>query len=425
MYNPYSNCSSCPSDFPNEPPIMRQQDIVEPYPYSYDEDYPMGGNRMNKRSRRDRNERDCNRRNQGILQELIPNTGNIKITTWDYEGLVSNIVNKGANVDPTCVNPWGMAMYNNELIVCMNMTDFICTYSLSGANSIVPKVSIRNPQHNTSYATGIAVNCSGGFQITLNNQTRSAKFLIATEHGTILGYNPALDQNNVAIFQNSQIGENKIVTVYKGICIVDDFCYCADFYGGKIDVFDSNGNKRIDFKFVDNNLEDPIPADYGPNNIVNIEGLLFVAYARKDVYVNIHHNDGLGSGYVSIFDTRGIFLRRFTSRGVLNAPWAMIKGPDNLCGIPNNSILIGNTGNGLINIFDRNGKYQGQLISSANGQPIVIDRLWDLKPYYTSEITRIYYTSAGVDEKTQGVIGVLTASKLMSLPSRNEGFLYN
>jgi hypothetical protein len=41
------------------------------------------------------------------------------------------------------------------------------------------------------------------------------------------------------------------------------------------------------------------------------------------------------------------------------------------------NILIGNFGDGRINVFDHDGKFLGQLMN--NGSPVVIDGLWLLK----------------------------------------------
>jgi hypothetical protein len=69
-------------------------------------------------------------------------------------------------------------------------------------------------------------------------------------------------------------------------------------------------------------------------------------------------------------------------------------------------ILVGNFGDGRINVFTPNGDYLGQLQSRK--QPIVIDGLWSLSfpPAGTADPGRLYF-SAGPAGETDGVFGYL------------------
>lgn len=67
--------------------------------------------------------------------------------------------------------------------------------------------------------------------------------------------------------------------------------------------------------------------------------------------------------------------------------------------------LVGNQGDGYINIFDANGVYYGQMLN-LSGTPIKLDGLWGLfqnprNPY------EIYFTNAYI-ENIEGYMGVLT-----------------
>ena len=55
------------------------------------------------------------------------------------------------------------------------------------------------------------------------------------------------------------------------------------------------------------------PAGYAPFGIQNIDGSLFVTYAKQNT---AKHDDvaGAGHGFVDVFDTDGHLLRRFASR---------------------------------------------------------------------------------------------------------------
>ena len=71
-------------------------------------------------------------------------------------------------------------------------------------------------------------------------------------------------------------------------------------------------------------------------------------------------------------------------------------------------ILVGNFGDGHINVYSHSGKYLGQL--QSNSKTIVIDGLWALSfaPSTATAIdpNRLYFT-AGPDKETDGVFGYL------------------
>ena len=60
---------------------------------------------------------------------------------------------------------------------------------------------------------------------------------------------------------------------------------------------------------------------------------------------------GDGNGLVDIYDLAGNFVRRFASNGTLNAPWGVVKASSNF-GVFSGDILVGNAGDGIINVFD-------------------------------------------------------------------------
>src|SRR5258705_5725585 len=99
-------------------------------------------------------------------------------------------------------------------------------------------------------------------------------------------------------------------------------------------------------------------------------------YAKVDPVVH-EEETGPGLGYVDIYNPDGTLMRRFISRGQLNAPWGIAKAPAGFWGEGSgieNVILVGNFGDGHINAFDANGSFIGQL--RAHGNPIEIEGLW-------------------------------------------------
>jgi uncharacterized protein (TIGR03118 family) len=124
-------------------------------------------------------------------------------------------------------------------------------------------------------------------------------------------------------------------------------------------------------------------------------------WAKKNPLVTVDTLHGAGFGFISVFNLDGSFVRRFTSRGVLNAPWGMIPAPCE-CGFPPGSFLVGNKGDGRINVFDCNGRYVGPLLNQS-GLPVVIEGLYALGPHYT-DFSEIFFT-ATPDENVDGLVG--------------------
>jgi uncharacterized protein (TIGR03118 family) len=328
------------------------------------------------------------------------------VTTWKINYIISNRGNLGTHFDANLVNPWGIVIYNNQLWIANGTTDCITNYDLFG-NKILAPISVRDAAHNSSFPTGIAINCGGGFATPGLSGTKSGLFVTCTEHGTVHVYNPNTNQINSVIVLNQQLtGE---VAVYKGLAIAANTLYLADFFNGHIDVFDSNYRRVYGYHFIDDDSSDPIPIDYGPNNIVNIGCFMYVIWARRDANVTVHDLDGPGHGYISVFNLDGSFVKRFASRGVLNSPWAMIPAPIE-CGWPPGSFLVGNNGDGRINVFDCNGRYVGPVLDQA-GLPIMIEGLWGLAPHYT-DFNEIYFASAP-DENVDGIVGSLVRDQII------------
>ncbi|BCS83475.1 NHL-repeat-containing protein [Cotonvirus japonicus] len=330
------------------------------------------------------------------------------VTTWKVNYLISNRTNQAAHTDPDLINPWGIALFDNQIWVVNGGTDTLTNYDLFG-NKLLGSISVRNTDHNSSYPTGLAINCNGNFSTTNGSLTKAGLFLTCSEHTTVHSYNPQVNPLVSYLVLNQQLtGE---VGVYRGLAIVGDVLYLADFFQGHIDVFDSNYNRLLGLPFVDGDTSEPIPLSYGPTNIVNIGCFLYVLWARKDPSVPLQAIDGAGFGYISVFQLDGTFVRRFTSRGVLNNPWAMIPAPEE-CGFPPGSFLVSNHGDGRINVFDCAGKYVGPLLNQS-GLPMVIEGVRGLAPHYT-DFNEIYFT-ASYEENIDGLTGSIIRDQIIYL----------
>ena len=174
------------------------------------------------------------------------------------------------------------------------------------------------------------------------------------------------------------------------------------FVPGTIDVFDSNYKPAS----TDGGFVDPdIPAGFAPFGIQKIDGDLFVSYAKQNAS---KHDDvaGRGNGFVDVFDTDGHLLRRFASGRQLNSPWGMTRASFAF-GSFSGMILIGNFGDGRVNVFDSGGEFVGELRDS-HGKPLVIDGLWTLTlgGGAKSSPDTVYFT-AGPNHETDGLFGAI------------------
>jgi uncharacterized protein (TIGR03118 family) len=131
-----------------------------------------------------------------------------------------------------------------------------------------------------------------------------------------------------------------------------------------------------------------------------------VTYAQQNAQ---KHDDvaGSGNGFVDVFDTDGHLLRRFASRGKLNSPWGVARASFAF-GRFSGDILVGDFGDGKVNVYDSNGKFLDQL-KGKNDEPIVIDGLWTvtLGGGAKSSSDTLFFT-AGPNAETNGLFGSIT-----------------
>lgn len=319
-----------------------------------------------------------------------------------------NLVSDGAvpadHFDPNLVNAWGIAFNPfGPVWVADNGTGVSTLYDGSG-NPMSLVVEIPSPTSDSGGAvTGTVYNGSSGFVVTESAVSGASRFLFDTEDGVIAGWAPNVDSTHaIKVIDRSAGG-----AVYKGIAITaagdGAHLYATDFHNGRIDVFDASFHPVVlpGSAFQDSH----VPHGFAPFGIAAIGGDLYVTYAKQDAQ---RHDDvkGPGLGYVDIYDPSGKLLRRFASRGVLNAPWGIGVAPAGF-GNASNLLLVGNFGNGRINMFDLlSGMSLGSL-RRANGNPIQIDGLWGLafgNGYDNQPVNTLYFT-AGPQDESHGLYG--------------------
>jgi uncharacterized protein (TIGR03118 family) len=237
-----------------------------------------------------------------------------------------------------------------------------------------------------------------------------ATFIFDTEDGTISAWTGGLAPPDQAVLAV----DNSPGAVYKGLVFGTNakgvFLFATNFRAGTVDVFgpaNSTSNGQYVLVTSDGGFTDPkIPAGYAPFGIQNIDGSLFVTYAKQNAQ---KHDDvaGAGHGFVDVFDTDGHLLRRFASRGALNSPWGVARASFAF-GRFSGDILIGNFGNGKTNAFDSDGRFIDEL-DGPNGKALVIDGLWTLVlgGGRNSSSDTLYFT-AGPNGETDGLFGTFT-----------------
>ena len=311
--------------------------------------------------------------------------------------VANNNLYGASHIDATLVNGWGLNFpATGNIRVIAERSSMSNLYTLDG-DIVLPTINIPGGEKETigrSQPTGNVCNSSPDFKLPDGNPACQIQ---ASCNGTITAWNSGTE----AITMIDQSASAS----YYGIAIAnnagDNYLYAANFIQGKIDVFDKNWNP------VARSFSDPdLPAAYSPFNIQNVDGKLYVSYAKL---VNGKVETGQGKGYINVFNSSGVLEKRFASQNKLDAPWGIVKAPALFWGSGNpleNMILIANSGDGHITVFDQNGNYAGQLHS--NGSAIEIDGLWGIAFPPANSLNNAYlYFAAGPNNKTDGLFGYL------------------
>jgi uncharacterized protein (TIGR03118 family) len=320
--------------------------------------------------------------------------------------LVSNLPGVAKNTDPNLQNPWGIAADSTGFFwIADNGTGRISLYanfaaSTSALYTVPPPGG--SPSGRIAAPTGIVFNNTTDFSITSGGKTGTAFLILDTEDGTISAC--CVNSTNAILeVDNSATG-----AVYKGLALGSNatngnLLFATNFNAGTIDVYDKNFHK-VSLPFQDTS----IPTGYAPFGIRNINGNLYVTYALQDT---AKHDDvaGPGNGFIDVFDTSGNLLHRLVSGGNLNSPWGLALAPANF-GIFSNDLIVGNFGDGLINVYDpTSGTYIGQ-VQDFNGKAVHIDGLWGLSFGNGVSPTNTLFFTAGINGERDGLSGSLIPS---------------
>ena len=305
--------------------------------------------------------------------------------------------------DASLVNGWGLsAGPTTPWWAANNGTNSSTLYSGTGTKAALTVTVAGAP-------TGTVFNGNAAdFVISQNGKSGAARFLFATEGGTILGWTPAVN-GTTAIVGADRSGAG---AAYKGLAIAGDRLYATDFHNGRVDVFDAAFQPVT----TSGGFKDAkVAKGYAPFGIQALGGSIFVTYAKQDAA----KKDDVpvpGQAYVDEFTPDGQLVARAVNSGKknapLNAPWGLAMAPADFS-VFAGDLLVGNFGNGRISAYTKRGSswvYKGQL-RHADGAPIEIDGLWAIafgNGAAAGPTNTLYFLSGPSGEK-HGLYGSITA----------------
>jgi len=296
--------------------------------------------------------------------------------------------------DTDLVNPWGLAQLNDGAPVWTsdNGSDKSTFYDRNSGAKQTPVVQI-----SPGAPTGIVAVPNGiNFEVSEGGTTGRCYFIFDTETGVISCWAPSVDDFNALVgYDGSGKG-----AVYKGLAIdaANQHLFTADFARNRVEIVDTNWTQVGSFTDPD------LPKHYAPFNVAVLNGKLYVAFAKHGSGIDEKHGKGLG--LVDVFDLSGNFQTRLISGGALNAPWGLAIAPSSF-GTFSNDLLVGNFGDGHINVYDPNTGAPLGTLSNKQGKPLKIDGLWALDP---GPGTKQVQFSAGPDDESHGLIGLIKAN---------------
>lgn len=321
--------------------------------------------------------------------------------------LVSDMAGKAPALDPNLANGWGLAAGpTTPWWVADNHTDKSTVYDATG--TVLPRVVsvVGGP-------SGVVYNGTAGFMVSAEGTSAPARFLFATEGGTILGWAPSVPASEstraFVVADHSAAG-----AVYKGLAIGmadgKNYLYATDFHNGKVDVYDENYVLQNWSKaFTDRRVR----KGFAPFGIQAIGDRLYVAYAKQDKQA--HDNvSGRGLGYVDVYTMKGALIKRVATRGRLNAPWGIAMAPAKGFGRYNGCLLVGNFGDGSINAYRANKKGVWNPVGTLRtnkGKQLKIEGLWGIafgNGGPSGPVNKLYF-AAGPSEENHGYFGVVSA----------------
>lgn len=324
--------------------------------------------------------------------------------SFQQSNLVSD-VGLAPNNDLNLQNAWGVSFGPGTPFWVSNAgTSTATLYDATGkANPLV--VAIPTTSSGPQGPTGQVFNSTSDF--VLSDGTK-ALFVFANLNGNIYGWNGGA--GTTALLAATGSAGASYDGLALGTSSQGSTLYAANnrnTTGGGIDAFNAALHlAALSGSFIDPNL----PAGFHPYNIQNLGGILYVTY-----------NSAAGGGVVDTFDQNGNFLARIASNGSagpLSAPWGVAIAPSGF-GNLGGDLLIGNRGNGMIDIFAPTGNPQApfsfvDVLRDPSGNPITNVGLWSLTfdagaPGTVPGSPPTLFIAAGTAGYSQGLFAAINA----------------
>jgi len=324
-----------------------------------------------------------------VLMGLIPSP---VAAQYAITNLVSNQAGKAKHQDKALVNAWGMSFFpGGPFWISDNGTGLSTFYDSKGVK--VGQVSVP-PACNTvpDCVTGQVANSTSDFVISKGGKSGPALFIFDTFiPGTISGWNPSVNPNSAVVVVNAAAWYTGLAMgVNKGA----NFLFAADNENNKVDVYDATF--KLVGSFTDSKLTGLVVY-----NVQNIKGKLYVTFSDLN----------FTKGAVDVFSTSGKLIKTLTKSAHLKAPWGVALAPKNF-GPASNALLVGNVGDGRINVFNpTTGAFISQLKNTSN-KVISISGLWALAfgqgGGMNGRPNQLFFT-AGPNGYANGLFGVINS----------------
>lgn len=277
-----------------------------------------------------------------------------------------------ANVNPGLSNPWDLVAGGGSMVwLTNNESNSSSLFNLGEPAAAALTIGAPPQDAASARPTGVAFNAGNNFEVNSAGRTGVARFIVASEGGTLAGWAPTLDIAHLVVaFDSSGTG-----ALYTSLAMtpqgVDSVLLAVDFRNGAVETFTGDLIRHAgDGRFVDSTL----PAGYSPFGIAVQGGLVYVTYAQRDS-AGRGPRAGAGLGLVNAFSLTGQLVQRLVPAGsTLNAPWNVALAPATF-GAFGGALLVANAGDGTIAAFEPvSGRSLGPL-TQPDGKVVVVDGL--------------------------------------------------
>jgi uncharacterized protein (TIGR03118 family) len=346
-------------------------------------------------------------------------------------GLVSSVPGLTPHTNANLLNPWGFAETpQGQFRVAANAAGESLLIDARGnvhGQPVVLPTPSDSPPGSVAAPNGTVLNTTSDFVISHGGRSAPATFLFSTEDGTIIGFNPKVDHTAGVIAADLSDSGAVFKLLAPGTNAHGNVLFATDFHNDRVDIFDKN------FQVV-GAFTDPGPhAGFAPVGVKDINGTLFVSYAKQLAPDNHDDEEGPGNGFIDEFTPDGAFVKRLATGSALdpnglpqlNSPIGMAVAPANFGKFSSKPgapvLLIGNFGDSHVSAFDQNtGRFLGQL-SDAHGQPLVLNGgfketnikgLWGIgfgNGHGGADSNTLFF-AAGINQESDGLFGKVTVA---------------